>query len=287
MIDDNKEHYAKLKRKQLFLFDIDGTLALGDELLPGSREVLAYLEEQGKQVYFTTNNSTRSGEDFVKYFAQWGIKTSEESFLTAGQMAILYCRERFENQKIYLIGTPSLREALEKAGLWIVEEYDEEAVCVLAAFDTTLRFQKLADASRLLRNPQVKFIATNPDLCCPTTFGAIPDCGSICLMLEHATGRKPYYIGKPAPEIVRECCRRSGCRKKETVLIGDRLYTDILCAKNAGVDAFMVFSGETTRQEADETKLWIPFAMEDMQELADYFGAPVQEKERQVCKHIT
>ncbi len=262
----------KLKEKNLFLFDIDGTLALGNELLPGSREVLEYLEKNGKSIFFTTNNSTRSGADFVKYFAQWGIRTREENFFTAGMMAILYCKERFAHKKIYLIGTPSLRDAMQEAGLQIVEEYDEEVACVLAAFDTTLRFQKLEDASRLLRNPDVRFLATNPDLCCPTTFGAIPDCGSICMMLENATGRKPHYIGKPAPGIVRECCRRSGCRKEDAVMIGDRLYTDILCAENAGIDAFVVFSGETTRKEAEETRLWIPFAMENMQELADYLS---------------
>ncbi|MDY3919513.1 MAG: HAD-IIA family hydrolase [Candidatus Limivivens sp.] len=272
MIDDNQSHYSKLREKKLFLFDIDGTLALGDELLPGTREVLNYLEEHGKSIYFTTNNSTRSGEDFVKYFAQWGIRTREESFLTAGQMAILYCRERFADRKIFLLGTPSLRDALIDAGLKIVETYEEDIACVLVAFDTTLQYQKLADASRILQDPNVKFIATNPDLCCPTTFGAIPDCGSICMMLENAVGRKPLYIGKPAPGIVRECCRRSGCSKKETVLIGDRLYTDILCAENSGIDALIVFSGETTRNEAEETRLWIPYAMENMQKLADFFS---------------
>mgnify|MGYP002734623647 CR=1 FL=1 len=102
-------------------------------------------------------------------------------------MAILYCKERFAEQKIYLVGTPSLREAMTGAGLHIVEEYDEEVVCVLVAFDTTLQFHKLEDASRILTNPDVKFLATNPDLCCPTTFGAVPDCGSICMMLENAT----------------------------------------------------------------------------------------------------
>lgn len=270
MIDDNKKRYKKLKEKKLFLFDIDGTLALGDDLLPGSKEVLEYLKENDKQFYFTTNNSTRSAADFVKYFAQWGIQTQEEQFLTAGLMAILYCKERFAEQKIYLVGTPSLREAMTGAGLHIVEEYDEEVVCVLVAFDTTLQFHKLEDASRILTNPDVKFLATNPDLCCPTTFGAVPDCGSICMMLENATGRKPYYIGKPEPAIVKECCRRSGCKKKDAVMIGDRIYTDILCAKNAGIDALVVFSGETDRKEGEETKIWIPFAMEGMQELAEF-----------------
>lgn len=183
---------------------------------------------------------------------------------------MLYCKEHFDKQKIFLIGTPSFKAELEREGLQIVEEYEEGIRCVLVAFDTTLNYQKLEDASRILHQENVAFVATNPDLCCPTSFGAVPDCGSICMMLKNATARKPYYIGKPAPDIVYECCKRAGYTKEETLLIGDRIYTDMLCAENAGVEALLVLSGEATSQEAEESQIPIAYIMNDVGDLAKY-----------------
>lgn len=260
----------KLHKKQLFLFDIDGTLALGNSLLEGSKELLFFLRKMGKNVYFTTNNSTRSRRDFVDYFAQWGIDVEEESFFTAGEMTRVYCKKNWKDQKIFLIGTPSVRAELERDGLQITEVYEEDVACVLVTFDTSLRYEKLEIASRILMEKDVAFIATNPDLCCPTSFGAIPDCGSICTMLEHATGKKPRYIGKPEPEIVHECRRLSGASKEETLLIGDRIYTDMLCAKNAGVDGLLVLSGEATNQDAMNCGFHIPYVFQDVEKLKNY-----------------
>lgn len=259
-----------LKEKNLFLFDIDGTLALGDNLLPGARELISYLRDTGKKIFFTTNNSTKSREDYVQYFAHHHISISAEEILTAGVLTLIFCREHFSNSKIFFMGTPSLKKELESCGLLITEQYEEDIACVLVAFDTTLSFQKLEDASRILSDGEVIFLASNPDLCCPTSFGAVPDCGSICEMLKNATGREPKFLGKPYPDIVNQCRKMAGVSREETVLVGDRIYTDMACAENAGVEGILVLSGEATRKNAFDCGLQIPYVFESVYELYQY-----------------
>ena len=261
---------SRLQNKKLFLFDIDGTLALGNHLLEGASDLIAFLQEKGHKIFYTTNNSTRSRQDYVSYFAQWNISVQEEEFLTAGYMSILYCTQHLKDKKIYFVGTESFEQELRKAGLCITTVYEEDVECVLVAFDTSLTFQKLEDACRILQNTSVQFLATNPDLCCPVPGGAVPDCGSICMMLENATGRKPYYIGKPSPDIVEECRRESGCSRQETLLVGDRIYTDMLCAQNAGVDGLLVLSGEAAREDVQVSMVEIPYIMENVGHLLTY-----------------
>lgn len=262
-----------LLQKKLFLFDIDGTLALGNELLDGAAELIDYLRESGRTVFFTTNNSTKSREDYVEYFAKQGMHVDKEEILTAGILTLLFCQENLLQKKIFLMGTPSLKKEMEKAGLLITEKYEKGVDCVLVAFDTTLSFGKLEDASRLLSTREVMFLASNPDLCCPTAFGAVPDCGSICAMLKNATGREPKYLGKPYPDIVNECRKLSGISAEETVLVGDRIYTDMACAENAGVDGILVLSGEATKNDAYACGLQIPYVFQNVRELYEYMSS--------------
>lgn len=267
-----KKELQLLLQKKLFLFDIDGTLAIGNDLLDGTAQLIAYLRASGRKVFFTTNNSTKSREDYVAYFAKQGVVVAKEEILTAGMLTLLFCKENLPQKKIFLMGTPSLKKEMEKEGLSITEVYEEDVECVVAAFDTTLSFQKLEDASRLLRKKEVLFLASNPDLCCPTTFGAVPDCGSICTMLTNATGREPKYLGKPYPDIVKQCQRMDGISAQETVLVGDRIYTDMACAENAGVDGILVLSGEATENDAYDCGLQIPYVFQGVHELYQYLS---------------
>lgn len=262
-----KKNPELLKEKKLFLFDIDGTLALGDRLLPGTRELIACLRREGKHIFLTTNNSTKSRREYVDFFAAHQLRIREEEVLTAGELSRIFCMERFLGQKVFLMGTASLKKALEESGIQVTETYEEGISCVLAAFDTSLSFQKLQDASRILADSDVAFIASNPDLCCPTEFGAVPDCGSICAMLKNATGREPKFLGKPYPDIVDQCRRATGALREETVLVGDRIYTDMACAENAGVDGILVLSGEATEKNARDCGLQIPYVFESVEEL--------------------
>ncbi len=256
-----------LLQKRLFLFDIDGTLALGDHLLEGTVELISLLRKMEKRIYFTSNNSTRSREEYAVYFIERGVNVRPEEIVTAGVLAQVFCREQMPGQRIFLLGVPELKRELEKNGLIVTEQYDENIDCLLVAFDTTLNYQKLESACRILHSKEVIYLATNPDLCCPTEYGAVPDCGSICAMLQNATGREPRFLGKPYPNIVDQCRKLSGASKDETVLVGDRIYTDMACADNAGVDGVLVLSGEADREDAVNCGIQIPYVLSNVREL--------------------
>jgi len=135
-----------------------------------------------------------------------------------------------------------------QAGLRLTDDRDAAVDALVMGFDTELTFQKLEDACILL-NRGADYLATNPDWVCPTWYGFVPDCGSVCEMLFRATGRRPYVIGKPRPDMAHLAMVHGGFSAEETVLLGDRLYTDIACGVNAGIDTVLVLSGET--KEAD------------------------------------
>lgn len=257
----------RLMEKRVYMFDIDGTLARGKALLPGSRKLLEWLSEHGRKVFYVTNNSTKSRGDYVKQFGAWGITASERQFITAGQLAVSYCLRKFRNRAIYLIGTDSFSDELWRAGLWVADHYEPDIACVLVGYDTSLTYQKLYDACRLLENPAVEFVATNPDLCCPTEWGAVPDCGSVCQMLTNATGRAPFILGKPETGLVDTVQVLTWAKRREMLLVGDRLYTDMQCAQRAGLDSVLVLTGEASRQEAEESPVHISYIMKDAQEL--------------------
>ena len=140
---------------------------------------------------------------------------------------------------------------LLKNGLTVTESPSEDIACVVVAYDSELNYQKLIHVCQVLSTMDVPFYATNPDLCCPIDFGFIPDCGAICNMIEVSTGKKPIYLGKPAREVVDLCVAASGFTPEETIVVGDRLYTDILCGVNAGVDTCVLYTGEATKEEVE------------------------------------
>jgi HAD superfamily hydrolase (TIGR01450 family) len=147
------------------------------------------------------------------------------------------------------VGTASLRRQLAEAGFSLRDTPSDDVTAVLAGFDTELTYQKVEDACRLLARG-ADFLATNPDLACPTLFGFVPDCGSICQLLTNACGRAPVFIGKPAPTMIRLAMAQTGYASHETLMVGDRLYTDIACGVNAGTDTALVLTGEATALDA-------------------------------------
>ena len=243
-----------MNHKKLFLFDIDGTLAVGNNLYKGSRELLELIEKSGGKAYFITNNSTKSGMDYVKKFNQFfSLKTAESDFVTSGFMTTKFLKEHYRDELIYVLGTSSFIKELRKNDLHITERVDSSISCIVVAYDNELNYEKLTIASEVLETMDVPYYATNPDLRCPIDFGFIPDCGAICKMLEDTTDRAPIYLGKPNKEVVSYCMKESGFSKEETIVVGDRLYTDIACGINANVDTALVLTGEATQEDLYET----------------------------------
>jgi len=184
----------------------------------------------------------------VQKMARLGIEATREDFLTSTDATILYLKANHPNAKVYAFGTTTFKDQLRQSGINITDKLEDDIDLLLCGFDTELTFQKLEDSCILL-NRGVPFIATNPDWVCPTWYGYVPDCGSVCQMLTTATGRKPQFIGKPQPEMALLAMERFGYEKHETMMIGDRLYTDIASGINAGIDACFVLSGEGTMED--------------------------------------
>ena len=258
----------RLKRKKLFLFDIDGTLALGDSLYEGSAELLAYIDAIGGQAYYITNNSTRSGQDYVERFRRaFRLETTEDQFITSGYMTLRFLQEHFPQGKIFVLGTASFIAELRKNGLCVTETAEGPIDCIVAAYDSELTYEKLIQACKALSTTDAPFYGTNPDLCCPIDFGFVPDCGAICNMLTDATGRKPVYLGKPSASVVDLCLALSGFSREETLVVGDRLYTDIACGINGGVDTCVVFTGEAKPEDMADTPYPADYCFADVKEL--------------------
>ncbi len=257
-----------LKDKKLFLFDIDGTLAVGNTLYEGSAELLSYIESIGGKAYYITNNSTKSGLDYVEKFRKaFGLETTEDLFITSGYMTIRFLKENYASSKIFVLGTQSFIAELRKNDLLVTEVAEDGIDCVVVAYDSELNYQKLIEVCKVLSTTEIPFYATNPDLCCPIDFGFIPDCGAICNMITESTGKKPTYLGKPSKEVVELCLSLSGFTKEETLVVGDRLYTDIACGINGGVDTCVVFTGEAIKEDLENTPYKPTYQFENVQEL--------------------
>lgn len=257
-----------LKNKKLFLFDIDGTLAVGDTLYDGSRDLLEYIDRIGGKAYFITNNSTKSGADYVEKFrTAFGLHTTEDQFITSGYMTLHFLLEHYRDKKIYVLGTASFLAELRKNGLDITEKCEEGIACVVVAYDSELNYNKLTEVCKILFTMDVPFYGTNPDLRCPIDFGFVPDCGAICDMVTATTDKKPVYLGKPSRLVVDLCLERSGFSREETLVVGDRLYTDIACGINGEVETCVLFTGEAKPEDMTDTPYPATYEFENVRKL--------------------
>ena len=245
-----------LKSMKLFLFDMDGTLYLGSQLYDFTIELLETIKKTGGRYLFMTNNSSKSVNDYIKKLSKLGIESTREDFITSSQATAYYLHKHHEGQTLYVCGTESLKAELRREGFALTENTDDTD-CIVMGFDTELTFRKLHDVSYLLlTQPEIPYIATNPDLVCPTEFGSVPDCGSVCQMLQNVSGRLPVVIGKPSALMPQLAMEKWGFTGSQTCVIGDRIYTDIKSGLNAGTLTVLVLSGETTKEilEASDEK---------------------------------
>lgn len=254
MLDYTGKSANKLKEKTLYLLDMDGTIYNENEIFDGTLEFLEEIERRDGQYVFITNNSSKSVEDYVQKVRAMGIKAEYENFYTSGQATAMYLKENYPNQVVYCMGTKSLIKELREAGIEVVTEVDERAGVVLLGFDTENTSEKIRNTCIMLGR-DVAYLATNPDLVCPVSFGYIPDCGSMSIMLKNATGKEPFFIGKPEPIMVDCVLKKLNKTKAETVIVGDRLYTDIKTGERAGVDTICVLSGEASLSDIRESEV--------------------------------
>ncbi|MGI6606619.1 MAG: HAD-IIA family hydrolase [Peptococcia bacterium] len=261
------EDLDELRRKKAFVLDMDGTFYLGNQLIRGALEFIRQLKSQQKEPVFFTNNSSHSRAFYQQKIQRMGLDDHEVPVYTAGDVLAYYLHREHPGAKVYVVGTDSLAESLRGHGI-ILANQDVDVVAV--GFDTSLVYQKIENACTLLRLGAA-FIATNPDLNCPVEKGFLPDCGSICAMIEAATGKKPFYLGKPFSPALEYLVAQTGFRPAEMVIVGDRLYTDIAFGQKYGITTVLVLSGETSRKDLQEEKnaVYQPtFVLPSLRELA-------------------
>lgn len=260
---------SAIRKTKLFLFDQDGTLYLGDRLYDFTIELLQTIRATGRQYLFMTNNSSKSVDDYVRKLETMGIAATREDFITSSQATAYYLHKHHSGKTLYVCGTRSLIAELEREGFPTTTDLNK-VECIVMGFDRELTFQKLEDVSRLLlTRKDLPYIATNPDWVCPTEFGSVPDCGSVCEMIFNATGKRPIFIGKPSPLMPQLAMERLGVTPEETLVVGDRIYTDVKSGLNAGTMTALVMSGETTPQILADSADKPHMVLQDCREIVD------------------
>jgi len=256
---------SNLKNKKLFLLDMDGTIYLDNDLFDGTLDFLDYVKSIGGRYVFLTNNSSKGVDKYIEKLEKMGIKSTADDFLTSTDATILHLKEK-EYKKIYAFGTESFVKQLADAGLNVTTTREDGIDCLCLSNDTELTFQKLEDACILL-GEDIDYVATNPDWVCPTWYGFVPDCGSFADIIYNATKKRPKFIGKPEPEMAYLAMKATGFSKEETVLFGDRLYTDIACGVNAGISTVFVLSGEGTMDDLEKSEVKPEFIYENIRKI--------------------
>jgi len=261
-----------LSRCELFLFDMDGTLYLGDEVFPGAIELMEDLPRLGKRFIYLTNNSSRAAADYLNRLRTLGFPCQEADVFTSSMATGLYLQQNHSGATVYLAGTRAFNRELEGYGINLVnDEWGHtdatDVDVVVQGFDTELTYEKLDHAVHFLRRGAA-FVAANPDWVCPMPAGeGMPDCGSICALLTASTGCEPTYIGKPNRNMIDVISRMTGIPNARICAVGDRLYTDIAVAQNAGAVSALVLSGETTAEMFNEAKRKPDYVFADVTEL--------------------
>lgn len=237
--------------KKLVIFDMDGTVYLGKNLIDGSKETFDYLDKHHIEYVFFTNNSSHDLEFYEKKIKNFGIKCSlEHNFYSSTEVTISYLKD-LGVKTIYCVGNKCLKDKFAKHFKYI-DRYDEnvDVEAVVCGFSTELVYDELKGACLYLQKKDLPFIATNLDWRCPIEVGLyIPDCGGMCEWIYHCTGKKATVMGKPNPVVVDYLAKRFNVKKDEILVVGDRLYTDILVGVNAKVDTLCVLSGESSLED--------------------------------------
>lgn len=227
--------------------DMDGVIYRGNELIPGAAEFVEGLQSGGHKFLFLTNNSRHTPRDLKRRLDQLGINVSEDHFYTSGMATALFLQSQKANGSAFVIGDAGLTNALYDVGYSITEHSPDY---VVVGETSSYNFELIVRAVRLIEGG-ARFIATNPDLVGPTELGNVPACGSLTAPIERATGIKPYFIGKPNSLMMRIALRTIDDHSENTVMVGDRMDTDIVAGMEAGLKTCLVLSGVTTMSMLD------------------------------------
>ncbi|HEX9069558.1 MAG TPA: HAD-IIA family hydrolase [Ktedonobacterales bacterium] len=232
---------------QAYLMDMDGVLLRGTQLIPGAAEFVSRLRDAGKPFLILTNSSVYTQRDLQARLAHLGLEVPPEALFTSALATAQFLNNQCAGGRAYVVGEAGLTTALHDVGYILT---DHEPDYVVLGETLSYSFQRLTVAIRLVA-AGARFIATNPDVVGPAEEGLVPATGAVAALIAAATGVKPYYVGKPNPLMMRSALRQLGAHSETSVMIGDRMDTDIVAGTEAGMRTILVLSGVTRQGEVD------------------------------------
>lgn len=249
-----------------YIFDLDGTVYLGDTLLPGAGETIQQLRALGRRTLFLSNNPTRTRQDYAKYLTALGLPTPVEDIVNSSSVMVDFLRRRMPGARLFVIGERSLEEELAAGGFTLTAEADE-VDAVIASFDRTFDYRKLQIAFDAIR-AGARFFATNADRYCPVPGGGQPDAAAMIAAVEACTGKTvEAVVGKPSRYMAEAILALVDAPPERCLMTGDRLETDVLLGLNNGMDAALVLTGATTRADLDASPVSPTYVVTSLAEL--------------------
>ncbi|MBR2460137.1 MAG: HAD-IIA family hydrolase [Clostridia bacterium] len=257
-----------MSKTKCLVLDMDGTIYLSEAPIGDMVNTLNLCREKGIQIYFFTNNSSKTRDEYVKKLQRINLFDERDTVYTSAMATVSYINANYPDKTVYAVATDPVKRTLAESGLRLVEE---NADIVLLAYDTTLTFEKLKKANEMIVRGAV-YIATHPDTVCPTDDIYMPDVGSFIKLLEASSGgRLPdAVIGKPNSLAGTEIMRATGLHSHEITMVGDRLHTDILFGINSGFNTVLVLSGESTEEDLQKSPVKPTFVFNDLNEITEY-----------------
>jgi len=261
---------VRLRSLKHLIIDLDGVLYRGKEAIAGADDLIGFLRERHIRFLLATNNSTKTPEQYVERLDKMCIRVHADELLTSAQATAGYLAGIAPpGTRVFVVGMDGLRTALEEAGFALVEE---EAEYVVAGMDFAVCFERLVQAALLIR-AGARFLGTNPDRTFPSERGIIPGAGSLLAFLETGTGVTPTVIGKPGTAMIEQALARLGAQRGTAAILGDRLDTDILAGKRAGLVTLLVLSGVTDEAQLPSSEIQPDLVFRDVRHLHEVWRA--------------
>ncbi|MCR4615781.1 MAG: HAD-IIA family hydrolase [Clostridiales bacterium] len=254
------------EKTKYFIIDMDGTFYLSNRLISGSADFVGGLKDKGLDFYFFTNNSSNNVQVCSDKLRSMGFPVNDDKIIISTHVTIDYLNKHHPGKSVYLLGNERLTADFEKGGINLVREDPD---IVVLGFDTTLTYEKIRKAAKYISEGAL-YIATHPDLNCPTADGFKPDTGSMIELFAASTGKRPLIMGKPMTAAVDYITDLLGCERENLVFVGDRLMTDIAVGANHGIPCVLVMTGVTTPEEYERSSVKADLVVNSLSALSDY-----------------
>jgi NagD protein len=232
-----------------FIIDMDGVLVQGNQIIPGADVFIRSLLEQERKFLLLTNNPMYTPRDLAHRLQESGIEIQDKQIFTSALATASFLNRQRPNGKAYVLGESGLTQAIHDIG-YIITDMNPDYVVLgeTLAYD----FQMIKKAIRLIHDHGARFIATNPDSSGPSKGGLVPACGAMAALIQEASGIAPYFVGKPNALMMRTALNYLNVHSENTIMIGDRMDTDIVAGVTSGMDTILVLSGVTNKKDIDK-----------------------------------